>query len=108
MKRYINRNRGKDDTIDPAYFAGLRGIGGGSSGTSIRYTLEKRLEDGVVTYVLKEVESGQEVGDKITLDSKDISVNGQSLEATINNLNVKIDQAYEIDTSPEEETIHFG
>ena len=90
MSRYINRNRGKDDTIDPAYFARLRGIGG-SSGTNIRYTLEKRLEDGVVTYVLKEVESGQEVGDKITLDSRDISVNGQSLEETINNLNVKID-----------------
>ena len=108
MNKYINRNKGRDDTIDPAYFARMRGAGSGSSESSIRYTLEKRLEDGVTTYVLKEVESGQEVGDKIVLDSKEINVQGESLDTIINTLTQKIDQAYEIRTSIDEETIQFG
>lgn len=108
MNRYINRTKGRDDTVDPAYFAGLRGTGSGSSGSNIRYTLEKRLENGVVTYVLKEVESGQEVGDKIVLNSTDINVKGETLDNVVDTLTVKIDQAYEINTSADEETIRFG
>lgn len=108
MNRYINKNKGRDNTIEPAYFAGLREVGSGSSGSNIRYTLEKRLEDGVVTYVLKEVESGQEVGDKIVLNSTDINVKGETLDDVIGTLTEKIDQAYKINTYADEETIRFG
>ena len=86
MNRYINRNKSRDDTIEAAYFSGLREALRSYQSTNgennISYTIEKvTAEDGSTHYSLIEIKDNQRtpIGDQITLNANEIFVDGQPL-----------------------------
>lgn len=96
MKRYRNRNQGKDSTIEPAYIRQIipeSSGGGGGSTETVRYTIEKTIgEDGQTIYKLKQTINGETtyVGDTIDFAASQIIVgDGKTLEQVL----IEIDEA---------------